>query len=208
MDNAVDSANVEDFLPAVVVLLKNVADSLVESEDGIASDDSSPSDRVCVSRVTKVHDALVDMNTIITSVLHDFRLAHMRYILDKELGFWVLPRSTAWFSQFLLHEYSDDRWVQNFRFTKSAVFRLAAVLAPYCERQDTWYRKAVLVRVRVALALYKLVQGASLLIYSEQFAIGISTLYGTLRDVVQAMNSHFRGENSVSERESAAHYHA
>jgi hypothetical protein len=53
--------------------------------------------------------ALLDMNTIIASVLHDFRLAHARTVLDNELGFWVLPRSTAWFSQFLLHEYSDDR---------------------------------------------------------------------------------------------------
>jgi hypothetical protein len=74
------------------------------------------------------------------------------------------------------------------------VFNLAAVLAPYYERQDTRYRKAVPVRVRVASAVYKLVQGASLLIYSEQFAIGISTLSGTLRDVVQAVNTHFRGE--------------
>jgi hypothetical protein len=106
----------------------------------------------------------------------------------------VLPRSTAWFSQFLLHEYSDDRWVSNFRFTKAAVFHLATLLAPYCERQDTHYRKAIPMKVWVALALYKLVQGAFLLICSEQFAIGISTLSGTLHDVVQAVNTHFQGE--------------
>jgi hypothetical protein len=42
-----------------------------------------------VSRMTKVHAALVDMNTIFVSVLHDFRLAHAKTILDEELGFWV-----------------------------------------------------------------------------------------------------------------------
>jgi hypothetical protein len=56
-----------------------------------------------------VHDALVNMNSIIASVLHDFRVAHARTILDEELGFWVLPRSTAWFLHFLLYEYNDDR---------------------------------------------------------------------------------------------------
>jgi hypothetical protein len=86
------------------------------------------------TRATRVHNALVDMNTIIASVLHNFRLVHACTILDEELGFWVLPRSTAWFSQFLLHEYSDDRWVANFRFTKATIFRMAALLAPHCER--------------------------------------------------------------------------
>jgi hypothetical protein len=37
--------------------------------------------------VTRVHDTLVDMNTIVSSVLHDFWLAHARTILDAELGF-------------------------------------------------------------------------------------------------------------------------
>lgn len=40
MATAVDTANVENFLPAVVVLLKNVADSLVNIDDVVmAADD-------------------------------------------------------------------------------------------------------------------------------------------------------------------------
>ena len=127
-------------------------------------------------------------------MLHDFKLAHARYILDDELGFWVLLQSTAWFSQFFLHEYNDDRWVLNFRFTKAAAIGIAGVLASYCERQDTRYRKAVPVRVRVASALYKLAQGASLLICLEQFAIGISMLSRTLQDIVHTINAHFHHE--------------
>jgi hypothetical protein len=42
--------------------------------------------------------------------------------------------------------------------------------------------------------LYKLVHGASLLICSKQFAIGISTLSGSLRDVIHAVNIYFREE--------------
>jgi hypothetical protein len=87
-----------------------------------------------------VHDTLVDMNTVIAYVLHDFRLVHARTILDEELGFWILPRSTTWFSHFLLHEYDDRRWVQNFRFTKDIVFQMSNVLALVCARKDTKYR--------------------------------------------------------------------
>jgi hypothetical protein len=189
----VDPANLEEFLPVVAVLLKNVAESLAETDKALAAAaDVVPP----VSRVTRVHAALVDMNTILASVLHDFRLAHARTILDEELGFWVRPRSTAWFSQFLLHEYDDDRWVANFRFTKAAVFHMASMLAPHCERQNTKYRSTVPMRVRVACSLYKLVQGVSFLICSEMFAIGQSTVSVCLRDVVQAVNLEFRSEIS------------
>jgi hypothetical protein len=186
-------ADVEDFLPAVVILLKNVADSLVETNQSLLE---SAGDGSMVNRVTRVHESLVNMNTILASMLHDFRLSHARAILDDELGFWVLPRSTAWFSQFLLHEYDDRRWVMNFRFTKAVIFRMEALLAPYCEKQDTKFRKAVPMRVRVACALYKLVHSASLLICSEQFAIGNSTVSGVLREVVHAVNIQFRSELS------------
>jgi hypothetical protein len=192
MDVHADPANVEEFLP-VVVLLKNVADSLLETEEALAAAVYVPP---VVSRVTRVHTALVDMNVIVSAVLHDFRLTHARIIADEELGFWVRPRSTAWFSQFLLHEYDDDRWVANFRFTKDAMFRMASVLAPHCERQDTKFRRVVPIRVRVACALYKLVQGASLLICSKMFAIGQSTVSVCLRNVVHAVNLEFRSEIS------------
>jgi hypothetical protein len=49
-----------------------------------------------LSRVIRVHGALVDMNTVVAATLHDFRLAHARTIVDEE-WFWVRPRSTAWF---------------------------------------------------------------------------------------------------------------
>jgi hypothetical protein len=190
MADPCDPSNVEEFLPAIVVLLKNVVDSMVNGDAAVSSSNEGPSS----SHATRVHNALVDMNAIIASVLHDFRLAHARTILDEELGFWVLPRSTAWFSQFLLHEYSDDKWVANFRFTKAAIFSMSTLLAPHYERQDTKYRKVVPVRVRIACALYKLVQGASLLICSEQFAIGKSTVSGVVRDVVHVVNIEFRSE--------------
>ena len=88
MDVRVDPANVEEFLPVVAVLLKNVADSLVNMEVALAAAaDVHPT----MSHVTRVHGALVDMNTILSSILHDFRVAHANTIMDEELGFWMQP---------------------------------------------------------------------------------------------------------------------
>jgi hypothetical protein len=191
MGSVADPADVEGFLPVVVVLLKNVADSIVDSTDAVLE---SEGDASSVNHVTRIHESLVNMNTIMASVLHDFRLSHARAVLDNELGFWVLSRSTAWFSQFFLHEYDDRRWIMNFRFTKAAIFQMAALLAPHCGKMDTRYRKAIPICVRIAYAFYKLAHSASLLICSEFFAIGKFTVSGVLRDVVHAVNDQFRSE--------------
>jgi hypothetical protein len=177
MASLADPVDVEGFFPIVVVLLKNVTYSIVDSNEALVDLDEDTS---IVNCVTRVHEFFVHMNTIIASMLYDFRLSHARAILDDELGFWVLPYSTAWFSQFLLHEYDDMRWIMNFRFTKAAIFQMASLLVPLSEKMDTRYRRAVPMRVRVACALYKLVHGVSLLICLEQFAIGKSTVSSIL----------------------------
>jgi hypothetical protein len=128
MANTIDLVNVEKFLPTIVVLMKNAVESMVDYESAI-NPVVGAGDALQVSRVCQIHETLVDMNTIIVSVLHDFRLAHARTILDKELGFWILPMSTAWFSHFLLHEYDDHRWIQNFGFTKGAIFEMFSIFA-------------------------------------------------------------------------------
>ena len=109
-------------------------------------------------------------------------------VFDDDLGFWVKPRSTTWFSRFLLSEYDDSRWVQMFRFTKPAVFALADLLRPTIQKKDIKYRLAILVVIRVACCLFKLTHGASLFICNEMFAIGRSIVSCILRDVVHAIN--------------------
>jgi hypothetical protein len=76
------------------------------------------------------------------------------------------------------------------------MFGLVSFSAPHCERQDTKYRRAVPVRIKVACAMYKLVQGASFLMCSEFFAVGQSIVSVCLRDFVHAVNLEFRSEIS------------
>jgi hypothetical protein len=53
---------------------------------------ASSGDAVVSSRASRIHAALVDMNTIIASVLHDFRLAHPEPSLTRNLDFGFYPR--------------------------------------------------------------------------------------------------------------------
>jgi hypothetical protein len=56
---------------------------MVEIQTAIIENSNGPP----VSRVTRVHDTFVDMNTVIASVLHDFKLAH---VWEPEFSFFSL----------------------------------------------------------------------------------------------------------------------
>jgi hypothetical protein len=59
-----------------------------------------------------------------------------------------------------------------FEWTKLLCFQLFEKVKPLIIKQDTKYCKALHVGVWVACAIYKIEQGANLLIYSELFAVG------------------------------------
>jgi hypothetical protein len=136
----------------------------------------------------------LDSDRVAVALLYNFRLCTMFNLLDDDLGFWVKPRSTTWFCRFLLSQYGEERWIQMFRMTKPAMFALSDLLKPHVEKQDTKYRLAIPVLVRVAVTLFKLTHGASLLVYSEMFAVGKSTCSAILRETVWAINDCLRHE--------------
>lgn len=191
MDQRLDPRNVAFFLPSLVLLLQNVVDTMFRPGDEIPPDEGDGA-----VDVSEVHETLINMNSIVASVLHDFRVAHVVTLLDHDLSWWVQPRSTSWFSRFVLQEYDDNRWLENFRMTKSSVFSLTTLLRPHIEKQNTFYRMAIPPIVRVACTLFKLCQGASLLLCYEFFAIEVSTASGIIRDVVKAINDELRHEIS------------
>jgi hypothetical protein len=82
----------------------------------------------------------------------------------------------------------------NFRMTKRAVFTLAEILKPHVQKHDTRYRLAIPVIIRVACTLFKLAQGASLLICLEMFVVGTNTVSKMLRETVHAINDVLRHE--------------
>jgi hypothetical protein len=54
--------------------------------------------------------------------LHENQSESALNSLPLNLGHWVKPRSTTWFSRFLMVENNDERWVENFKMTKDKLF--------------------------------------------------------------------------------------
>ena len=102
-------AAAEQFLPALVVLLKNAVEGMFPLDSHQHDEDGVPN-----FAMDAIHRTLMDMNSIVADVLHDFRLQHSLVLLPSYLGWWVLLRSTTWFSQFVMFKYKDDRWIKNF----------------------------------------------------------------------------------------------
>jgi hypothetical protein len=49
----------------------------------------------------------------------------------------VKPRSTTWFYKFLIEQYDNDQWLENFYLTKASVFSLDDLLQPLIEKKNT-----------------------------------------------------------------------
>ena len=95
-----------DVLLTVMILLQTVTQSVPKAVLLSMSDSNSDVPLSCQS-FSSIHDlcqALCMSNVIVLLVLHHYRVMHAKVVLDKELGYWVLPHSIAWFSQFLLYE--------------------------------------------------------------------------------------------------------
>jgi hypothetical protein len=78
------------FVSSLVVLLQNVVGTMFGPKKVRNSDDGNPT-----SVVEEMHEMLMNMETIVSSVLHDFRLSNAALLLGANIGFWVLPHGTA-----------------------------------------------------------------------------------------------------------------
>jgi hypothetical protein len=109
---------------------------------------------------------LGEVDCSIVVALHHVMMLSVFTIAGEDLGFWIRPRSTIWFSQFVVSEFEDGCWVQCFRMTKRAVFSLAEMLCLQIQRCDTRYRLAIPMLIRICYTLFKLAQGCSIFICS------------------------------------------
>ncbi len=49
-------------------------------------------------------------------------------MLFDDLGDWVNPKSTTWFSRFLLTKFDENHWVEIFRMSKATLFGIVEKL--------------------------------------------------------------------------------
>lgn len=78
--------------------------------------------------------------------------------------------------------------------TKAIVFNLTNLLHPQIEHLYRQYWLAILPIVCVAYCLFKLIQGATLHICLEVFAIGTSTTLRIIRNVVKVVDDESKHE--------------
>ena len=191
MEVFADASTASSFNVWLLMLLLHV-----QGNASLTSPPTTEEDDDEVTAVLKFVDnsPAVNIVPLLQTSIQNFQFCSAVNMFDEEITYWVRPRSTTWFSRFLIEQYDSSRWLSMFRMTKDAVFALAQMLEPHVQKKDTNYRLAVPVLVRVCCALFKLTHGANYTICSEMFAIGRSTVSKILREVVQAINECCRDE--------------
>lgn len=80
-------------------------------------------------------------------------IAYLQQLPVREI--WVKPRAKTFWAM-AEDQWTDSDWVGNLRMSQVTFEKLCEELAPFVERRDTNYRKAISVRERVAITLYRL----------------------------------------------------
>jgi len=60
--------------------------------------------------------------------LQEYKILFGLNVLFDDLGDWVNPKSTTWFSRFILTKFDENCWVENFRMTKATLFGIVKKL--------------------------------------------------------------------------------
>jgi hypothetical protein len=114
-------------------------------------------DQLAMSMVESDSDMLGDIQIALSNaVLHDYQVTLNLLTSNCELKWYVLPRSTMWFADFLMTKYDRQRWIKIFRMSKETFLDICEHLWPLIQRQNTKYRDAICIECRVACALYTL----------------------------------------------------
>lgn len=83
----------------------------------------------------------------------------------------------------------DQEWLKNFRMRRGSFNLLCVTLRPWLTRQNTKYRQAVPVDIRVAICIWRLATNLEYRSISHLFGVGISTCCSITQEVVTAINA-------------------
>ena len=104
---------------------------------------------------------------------------------------YVKPRSTCWFEEYLFKIYTPDMFYDILRMRRRTFDRLVQDLRPFIQGQQTHWRQPIGVEKKVVVTLFKLMHGVSIPLVADKAALGKSTVSEILRQVCTAINTHF-----------------
>ncbi|XP_074842037.1 uncharacterized protein LOC142008678 [Carettochelys insculpta] len=108
---------------------------------------------------------------------------------------WLLPHlwsylsSSEWWEQLVMREWDDDMWLQNFCMHWQTFLELCQWLTPALRHQDTWMQRALPIKRRVAISIWKLATPDSYHSVGHQFGVGKATVRAVVVEVVHALNA-------------------
>ena len=104
---------------------------------------------------------------------------------------YVKPRSTCWFEEYLFNIYTPEMFYEILRMRRRTFDRLVHDLRPFIQGQHTHWRAPISVAKKVVVTLFKLMHGASIPLVADRAALGKSTVHEILRQVCTAISNQF-----------------
>lgn len=124
---------------------------------------------------------------------------HVKQIFDllawhigvEDARWYVKPRSTCWFEEYLFNIYTPDMFYDILRMRRRTFDRLVNDLRPFIQGQNTHWRQPIGVEKKVVVTLFKLMHGVSIPLVADKAALGKSTVGEILRLVCSAISINF-----------------
>ena len=82
--------DIRKFLPTFVMLLNNVVKDIF-----VLFGKSSREEGLSTSNIMQMHTSVMNMDAIVSSILHNYRVTHIVSLVDAELRLWLHRRSTS-----------------------------------------------------------------------------------------------------------------
>ena len=99
---------------------------------------------------------------------------------------WKRPRLNSFWEE-TCQGWTEREWRENLRMSRTAFEFLCRELSPNISRRYTNFRKAIPVRQRFAITLYRLADTAQYRIIANLFGVGKSTVCQIVKEVCQAI---------------------
>lgn len=109
--------------------------------------------------------------------------------LTVERTTWVAPRPQNWWEKL---QWKESDWTENLRMTHYSYLCLCELLEPHIIKRNTTMRRAVCVRKRVAIALWRLGTLVEYRTIAHLFGVGRSTVHSITREFCTAVCRHLR----------------
>ena len=128
-----------------------------------------------------------------------FQDPHAKQLLDliawhisiMDARWYVKPRSTCWFQEYLFNIYTPDMFYDILRMRRRTFDRLVNDLRPFIQGQHTHWREPIGVEKKIVVTLFKLMHGVSVPLVADKAALGKSTMHDILRQVCTTIREQF-----------------